>query len=154
VERFSESESPRRLEESELERERIGALRPRIDREIVRDVSNPRALGLREAIAENKGCYPGQEVIEKIISLGSPPKRLALLSGTEPAPAVGAVLKDEKGSDSGTVTSVEREEGEGFRALALLRKNAAIEGNRLKAVGPGDSSAEVEASVERVSDYE
>ena len=53
------------------ERERVLALCPRVDHELVFD-ANPLELGLRAAIADNKGCYPGQEVIEKIISLGSP----------------------------------------------------------------------------------
>lgn len=41
--------------------------------------SNPLDLGLTGAIADQKGCYPGQEVIEKIIAIGSPAKRLCLV---------------------------------------------------------------------------
>ncbi|MCM0607119.1 MAG: hypothetical protein KA715_13600 [Xanthomonadaceae bacterium] len=41
--------------------------------------SNPLDLALVSAIADQKGCYPGQEVIEKIIALGSPAKRLCLV---------------------------------------------------------------------------
>jgi folate-binding protein YgfZ len=41
--------------------------------------TNPLDINLRDAIHDQKGCYPGQEVIEKIISIGSPPKRLCWL---------------------------------------------------------------------------
>lgn len=41
--------------------------------------ANPLELNLRSAIADQKGCYPGQEVIEKIIAIGSPAKRLCLV---------------------------------------------------------------------------
>jgi folate-binding protein YgfZ len=152
VDRFVTAETDRRLEDVEFDRERIETLFPRIDRELVMD-ANPLEIGLRESIAENKGCYPGQEVIEKIISLGSPAKRLALLSGTGPLPAPGADLHAGDGAVVGAVTSVARGSGEGFRALALLRKNAANEGKKLKLAGPHADSA-LEVNVERVSDYE
>lgn len=151
VDRFVTSETDRRLEEVEFDRERITTLFPRVDRELVMD-ANPLELGLRDSIAEQKGCYPGQEVIEKILSLGSPAKRLALLAGTGPLPAAGAELHAD-GATVGTVTSAARDGGEGFRALALLRKNAASEGKKLKLAGPHAESA-LEVNVERVSDYE
>lgn len=43
--------------------------------------SNPLDLNLVSAIADQKGCYPGQEVIEKITARGSPAKRLCLVIG-------------------------------------------------------------------------
>ena len=48
--------------------------------------SNPLELGMTAWIAENKGCYPGQEVIERIISQGSPAKRLVRLEMSAPTP--------------------------------------------------------------------
>jgi folate-binding protein YgfZ len=151
VERFVIAETEKRLEEGEFDRIRIASLYPRIDHELVFD-ANPLEIGMRDAIADNKGCYPGQEVIEKIVSLGSPAKRLAFLTGTGPLPAHGAVLRSGD-LDVGTVTSACRDSGEGFRALALLRKNAATEGKKLSLAGPHADSA-VEVNVERVSNYE
>lgn len=152
VDRFVTASSPRRLEESEFERERIAALFPRVDHELIME-ANPLEIGLRRAIADNKGCYPGQEVIEKIVSLGSPAKRLALISGTGPLPARGTALRTQDGAEVGTVTSVTRDAGESFSALALLRKNAASEGKLLRWAGPNAESP-LEVNVERVSDYE
>jgi folate-binding protein YgfZ len=152
VDRFVTAETTGRMEESEFDRTRIQTLFPRIDRELVLD-SNPLEIGMREAVADNKGCYPGQEVIEKIVSLGSPAKRLALLSGSGPLPAHGAALRTADGIEVGSITSATREENEGFAALALLRKNVATEGKKLNLAGPHADSP-LEVNVERVSDYE
>ena len=64
---------------------RIQSLLPRIDTEISEEVI-PLEVGLRQSIADSKGCYPGQEVIERIISLGSAPRKLALISGSGDLP--------------------------------------------------------------------
>lgn len=57
---------------------RIGDLSPTINHEVTLD-SNPLEVGLFNAIHQTKGCYPGQEVIEKTLSIGSPAKILCLL---------------------------------------------------------------------------
>lgn len=62
-----------------LARFRIQSLGAAVDHEISEDLT-PLDIGMAFAIADQKGCYPGQEVIEKIISLGSPAKKLASLS--------------------------------------------------------------------------
>ena len=152
IDRYVAAEGCLWLSEAEFERMRIDALFPRIDRELVPE-ANPLELGLRFAIADNKGCYPGQEVIEKIVSLGSPAKRLALLSGSGPRPAPGALLATEEGADAGVVTSASPREGEGFSALALLRKNAATEGKVLK-LAPAPGAAAIDLTIERIADYE
>ncbi len=138
-----------RLDEATFERQRVLALCPRIDHELVFD-ANPLELGLRAAIADNKGCYPGQEVIEKIISLGSPAKRLALLTGTGPVPGPKSPVYFESG-EVGRLTSVVHTGNDGFATLALLRKNAAAEGKILRAGSPDDG---VEMTVERLAQYE
>src|SRR5690606_34194147 len=71
-----------------IERMRIENLRPRAGREIT-ETFNPLEVGLKDSIADSKGCYPGQEVIEKIIALGSPARRLARIDGHGAAPAPG-----------------------------------------------------------------
>ncbi len=152
IDRFVAAEGCVPMAEPEFEHARIQSLFPRIDRELVLD-ANPLEIGMRDAVADNKGCYPGQEVIEKIVSLGSPAKRLALLSGTGPLPARGAILKSAEGMEVGTVSSATRDEREGFMALALLRKNVAAEGKKLNLAGPHADSA-LEVNVERVANYE
>jgi folate-binding protein YgfZ len=64
------------------EKNRIEALTPKLGHEFLNNAeTNPLEVNLKSAIHENKGCYPGQEVIEKIISLGSPARKLVLLDG-------------------------------------------------------------------------
>lgn len=148
VDEFLRTQSIPTMSEAEFERMRILSLAPQIDVELQFD-SNPLELGLRAGISDNKGCYPGQEVIEKIISLGSPAKRLAKLVGTGTAPKSGdkVFLAD---GEVGQVTSTTTTEN-GFAALALLRKNAAHEGQALTLRG---DSRETPVTVERISLYE
>src|SRR5690606_38294587 len=108
---------------------RIQALRPRVDAELT-EAANPLEIGLREGIADNKGCYPGQEVIEKIISLGSPARRLARVDGqgAKPAPGSKVFNEAEPPAEVGEITSsVEVTPGR-FEALALVRKIHAKDG--------------------------
>ncbi len=141
---FLHSQSAKILIDSEFESLRIQSLVPRIDAELVID-SNPLEIGLREGIADNKGCYPGQEVIEKIISLGSPAKRLALITGAGTAPSVGDKVTLGEG-EVGTVSSSAKT-STGYSALTLLRKNAAQVGQKLSVLGS-------ETKVERIANYE
>lgn len=112
----------------QIEQWRIHSARPAVDHELSEN-SNPLEVGLHEAIAGNKGCYPGQEVIEKIISLGSPARRLVKIVGQGPAPSVGEQIRtaDAAHAEVGQVTSVAQTE-QGFELLTLVRKNHAKEG--------------------------
>lgn len=112
------------ISDGELEDMRIMALSPRAGRELTAQ-ANPLELGLGAGIAENKGCYPGQEVIEKIISLGAPARRLARLEGR--GLTAGLAVSD-GGIQAGTLTSVTRD---GRAGLAILRKTAAVAGREL-----------------------
>jgi folate-binding protein YgfZ len=62
-------------------------------------------VGLDHAVSFTKGCYLGQEVIERIRSRGHVNKKLAglLLDGSEPASAGDAILAVEK--EVGVITS-------------------------------------------------
>ena len=124
---------------SVLERWRISAVRPRVDREI-NESANPLEIGLKDSIAQNKGCYPGQEVIEKIIALGSPAKRLALITGAGDPPPIGEKIYNlaEPPVEVGQITSVTHDESGQFSALAVLRKIHAKEGLEIRVHGlPG-----------------
>jgi folate-binding protein YgfZ len=133
-------------DEATLERWRIEAVRPRTDLEITEGAS-PLELGLVDAIASNKGCYPGQEVIEKIVSLGSPAKRLVRIEGSGNPPPLGPALMegsapfnkartDESAppNEAGQLTSVARTEN-GFVGLVVVRKIHAKEGLELQLPG-------------------
>ncbi len=114
-------QSEKDLDLRELEQARIHHLTPRVGAEITSEAS-PVEVGLRHAVADNKGCYPGQEVIEKVIALGSPARRLVRLSFQGSAPQAPSAVKTagEGGQEVGTLTSVG-----GNEALALVKKIAA-----------------------------
>jgi folate-binding protein YgfZ len=106
----------------ELESRRIQAVRPQVDSEITETVL-PLEVGLRDAIAENKGCYPGQEVIERIVALGSPPRRLVKIEGPGRCPQPGDPVLNlaEPPTEVGTITSAVQV-GERYSALGLIKK--------------------------------
>jgi folate-binding protein YgfZ len=96
--------------------------------ELLKD-SNPLELGLFNSLSGNKGCYPGQEVIEKIISLGSPAKRLCLLErestggGPPLHPQLPSLLYATTNSAPSTEAGQLLSLSSSGQALALLRKN-------------------------------
>lgn len=109
----------------QVESWRIRSLSPRVDHELSETII-PLEAGLSDAVASNKGCYPGQEVIEKIVSLGSPSKRLVLIEG--PYDGTGEIQIHQKlmstatpPAEIGELTSVFHE-NEKFYALGLVRK--------------------------------
>lgn len=112
--------------DAQSEQARIAELTPAFGKEFRSDgTSNPLELNLKSAIDDQKGCYPGQEVIEKIISLGSPAKRLCLV-GTKASDQIETPQElIFEGQKVGVLTSFLRlEDGTGI-GLALLRKTVA-----------------------------
>jgi folate-binding protein YgfZ len=88
------------------EDERIAAGWPKMGAEIVPGETIPAETGLADiAVSFTKGCYPGQELVERMDSRGSTaPRHLAVLP-RRPDDAPGAVvLRD--GAEVGTITSV------------------------------------------------
>ncbi len=125
----------------ELEEKRILALQPRIDFEITRDVI-PLEVGLKETIAENKGCYPGQEVIEKIIARGAPPKRLVQIQGRAEILYRGDQIYNlaDPPTEIGQITSITHTENK-FLALALIKKIHAKENLEVQFLKPSNLRA-------------
>ena len=119
----------------ELERGRIEALAPRAGHELTPE-NGPLEAGFSAALAMNKGCYPGQEVIEKTISLGQPAQRLCRLEGKGAPPREGAAILNQGAPPSqlGRITSAARA-GDGFVALGFVRKIHAKEGLELAVEG-------------------
>jgi folate-binding protein YgfZ len=138
---------PQNLSHSELQDFRIQACRPWPGAEISDQVT-PLDVGLPDAVAENKGCYPGQEIIEKIAALGSPAKRLVRVQ-TEAAtnhPVAGTKLyslSSENPLELGEVTT-----STGHSFLAIVRKTHAKEGAELRIEPTGPL-----ARVTRVAPY-
>lgn len=128
------------------ELERIKLLKPLFGREFKSDgTSNPLEVNLSSAIHDQKGCYPGQEVIEKILSLGSPARRLCLLATDEISEiSCPATLFGPDGQEAGTLTSFEKTLG-----LAVLKRPHAVEHKKLSAVDHHQKS--ISLTVQKVS---
>jgi folate-binding protein YgfZ len=103
----------------------IGAVSPHVGAELL-ESSNPLELGLVRGIASDKGCYPGQEVIERTISLGSPAQRLAQIEFSLALPLAELPEHSELTNQAeppqavGTLTRLDPLEP--HRALAMIRK--------------------------------
>ncbi|MYW05409.1 folate-binding protein YgfZ [Streptomyces sp. SID3343] len=108
---------------------RVAARRPRVGQEtdhrtIVHE------LGLIDsAVHLDKGCYRGQETVARVHNLGKPPRRLVFLhlDGTpEALPEHGAPVELD-GRQVGFVTSAARHHELGPIALALVKRNTAVD---------------------------
>jgi folate-binding protein YgfZ len=140
---------------SDLEAWRVQALRPRVDAEITEAVL-PLEVGLREAISENKGCYPGQEVIEKIISLGSPPRRLAQIVGQGKAPHPGSLIFNlaDPAAEVGQITTMIQQNNPpgSFQALGFIRKIHAKEGLQVR-FSHADENSPSQGAIVKIAPY-
>lgn len=98
----------------------------------------PLEAGIEEAVHENKGCYPGQEVIERIRAMGQVPRKLACVRGTgaparyneqgsAPAQTISIMGRFEGDSpvEAGTLTSAATDPTDSSKwvGMALLKKN-------------------------------
>lgn len=113
---------------------RIEAGQPRIfvdtdSKTIPNELANPEGLALGAGVHLQKGCYPGQETVARVYTLGRPPRRLTRLhlDGTaEALPDVGAdVVLD--GRVVGRVGSSARHHELGPIALALIKRNVSAD---------------------------
>ena len=120
----------------DLEKLRIQQTRPSLGSEITGEVM-PLEIGLSDAIGRNKGCYPGQEVIERIFTYGSPAWRLVRFEGSgESAPQVNSELftaadTADSVTQIGKCTSLHQENGK-FLGLGYVRKIYAKEGLEIR----------------------
>jgi len=133
-----------------LEAGRIEAGIPRWGTEMDESVL-PDEAGLRErgAIAENKGCYIGQETVARIKTYGHVNRRLVALRCAPGADVSrGAVVKNGE-EIVGAVTSAVRSERRGETiALAFVKREAAAPGTRLLVEAPaGAAGTATEAAV-------
>ncbi|MGD9702436.1 MAG: folate-binding protein YgfZ [Acidimicrobiia bacterium] len=105
----------------ELERERIAAAWPAMGSEIT-EATIPGETGLADvAVSFTKGCYPGQELVERMDSRGAgAPRRLVALTVADGAHAGDPIVID--GTEVGVLTSVA-----GELALGSVRRSVADE---------------------------
>lgn len=85
--------------------------------------TSPLELDAMHGISEGKGCYPGQEVIERTLALGRPPRRLVRLALDRWVDAGTALMVD--GKSVGELTSVAHLPDEGVLALGLVKRRGA-----------------------------
>lgn len=113
--------------------------RPRVGRELTAE-TNPLEARLHESISFTKGCYPGQEVIARLITYKSLKRTLCAfeLSREVAAPAPGAnhPLVD-GGAAAARITSVGWSYGRNaWLALGFARNDLAAPGTSLEFSGP------------------
>jgi len=88
---------------------------------------SPQMLNLDRlgALAFDKGCYPGQEVIARIQNLGSVKRRVFRFSGRLRAvPPVGSLLIDPGGAEAGEIVRAARADDQRVELLAVVRTDA------------------------------
>lgn len=101
------------------ERERILAGRPAHGHEIV-DAYNPFEVGLGDEVHLDKGCYTGQEALQRLITYQSVRRRLARVEGSGAPPALSAALEYE-GERAGAITSAAADSPDRWIGLAVIR---------------------------------
>lgn len=107
---------------TEYETARIGAGWPRLGAEIEPGSTIPASTGVVTLACDfTKGCYPGQELVERMASRDSDaPTRVRIVDLDDDA-AVGDAVADAEGNDVGTVTSVAAEGGVG---IAMVKRSS------------------------------
>jgi folate-binding protein YgfZ len=108
----------------DLEAARIEAGRPRFGVDLNEDVLVNETPLLEHAVAGNKGCYPGQESVAKIRTIGNVRRKLRGLRATEAGLRAGAEVRT-NGDVVGTITSATDLPVAGSAAIALLRSEVA-----------------------------
>lgn len=123
-----------------LELLRIEAGIPALGAELGEDVLPPEAR-LERAVAINKGCYVGQEIVARLRSRGQVNHLLVgLRLEGETLPAVGTPVATD-GRTTGEITSVVRSPSQGPIALGYVRREHAEVGARLELVGASGNAA-------------
>ncbi len=126
--------------EEALETQRVLGLVGRLGSEFGLDTLAPEVPSLEDAISYRKGCYLGQEVVERVASRGKVNWKVVGLRVSSPV-APGAEVRGEAGG-VGKVTSVaERPDDRTAWALARIRATHAIPGTPLQVAGDGVACA-------------
>ena len=109
------------VHEQTLETFRILCGIPKVGQDI-RERTLPHETGQERALNYNKGCYIGQEIVERIRSRGAVHRAFVGFEVEGPAPAAGTKIQSE-GKDVGEITSIAAEPLKQKRlALGYLRR--------------------------------
>jgi folate-binding protein YgfZ len=109
------------VHEQTLETFRILCGIPKVSQD-TRDKTLPQETGQERALNFNKGCYIGQEIVERIRARGAVHRTFVGFEVEGPAPAAGMKIQSE-GKDVGEITSIAAEPLKGKRlALGYLRR--------------------------------
>jgi folate-binding protein YgfZ len=109
-----------------------------LERDLPQETSQMRALNF------NKGCYLGQEIVERIRSRGNVHKHLRQLELDGPVPAAGTDLLTESGTAAGQIRSAARlplASGDRVFALAMMRSDAELAGQAFTYTTPSAAGA-------------
>ena len=102
--------------------------------EDIRDTSLPQETGQMHAVSFSKGCYLGQEIVERIRAQGHVNRKLVRLRLDSVAPTGARLTAD--GAEAGEITSSISSPAQGGAvALAYVRANYATPGQALEAGG-------------------
>jgi len=118
-----------------LEILRVEAGIPWCDRDMDESTLAPE-VGLEDAISFTKGCYIGQEVVERVAARGQVQRKLTGVEcDGDGVPSPGTQLMRD-GEEVGVITSAVRSfAGDGIRALAYVRRSAWEPETRLELAG-------------------
>jgi folate-binding protein YgfZ len=111
------------------ERARIAAGRPRHGHEIA-EAFTPFEVNLAHEVHLSKGCYTGQEALQRLITYDSVRRRLVRVDGTGDAPDVPREIT----GPAGVLTSAIAVE-HGWIGLAVLKHDALAPGTTLRVDG-------------------
>ncbi len=109
---------------------------PRVGRDVVAGKHIPLEVGLHPGVHFNKGCYLGQEVIERLDARGAPSRQMMRVRWHGDGVASGTPVLDSKGA-AGHVTACVRD-AEGTLGLAIIRRRA-LDGEGLSLEGTGQT---------------
>lgn len=108
----------------DAERARVAAGWPRLGHEIEPGETIPAVTGVVPfAVCFTKGCYPGQELVERMDSRGADAPRSIRIVDVDAGASVGDPVLDGDGHDVGRLTSVSPDGG---RALAVVKRGADV----------------------------
>jgi folate-binding protein YgfZ len=101
---------------------RIAARWPALGAEIIPGETIPAQTGVvGVSVSFTKGCYPGQELVERMDSRGAQAPKTLRVVQVDPGSAPGDPVRDEAGEHVGQVTSTS-----GSEALALVVRGAEV----------------------------
>lgn len=132
----------RRAEESvfdaqALEDAEVAAGWPRIGRDFMVGETLPLEAGLWNGVSLSKGCYLGQEVLERLFSRGNAARRLARFELEGEAASGDALICD--GKDAGVITSAVHKDGRSV-GMAMVRRRALADDAPAISVGEGGAT--------------